>query len=143
MTETPSEYKLAVILSVPKAPLKEDVGAALEDANLFALLEVNQDALEDHIMDAVNISPATKAMVELVQGVKDQKQLQEEWIKNLSKAMPPQFQKPIKSDKEDLIDFTDATIGPVSRSMGKTGDSKYDMSKYVKQILNKTPEKKK
>lgn len=118
MTETDSEYKLAVILSVPKAPLKEDVAAALEDANLFALLEVEQTAIEDHIMDAVNLSPATKAMVELVEGKWNQKQYQEEWIKNLSKA-------------------AQASLGPKARALGKsTIDPK-------QQIHWETPEKRK
>lgn len=121
MTETESEYKLAVILSVPKAPLNPGVDKYLNDANLFSFLEVSEDAFEDYIVDSVNISPTTSAMIELVQGTKSQKDLQKEWIDNVSKNMKPPFNKPVNRDPLQKVDWANEYIAgfDVGKGEGK------------------------
>lgn len=133
--ETDSEYKLAVVISVPKAPLKVDVVKAIEDCTIFALLEIEQSAIEDHILDAVNVSPTTRAMVELVEGKKSSAEVQREWIENL---------------QENFIVQAHRSMGPSAASYKreewitpppekpKTSKTLEDMDRHVKMVNEQT-----
>ena len=135
MMETDSEYKLAVVISVPKAPLKVDVVKAIEDCTIFALLEIEQSAIEDHILDAVNVSPTTRAMVELVEGKKSSAEVQREWIENLQESFVAQV--PRSTGPSTASYKREQWITPPPEKP-KTSKTLEDMDRHVKMINEQT-----
>lgn len=63
MSETETDYKVMLALSVPKESLKDGQSALLEDCTYFNFIEVDTDIVSDVLHEQLSMSPQQSIMV--------------------------------------------------------------------------------